>query len=168
MTDPQTAGRSVRILAAGQGVTSPPLYGVADRFMIDSKDSGGRFSLVQHLFAPRALAAPMHRHRNEDEYTFVLEGRIGAIQDGDEVTASPGDLLFKPRNHWHTFWNAGDSPAAVLELISPGGFEDLFRELAALTTAPDPQALAAMAARYGCEVDFEATLPLIERHQLQF
>ena len=51
---------------------------------------------MQHLFAPRALAAPMHRHRLEDEYTYVLDGRIGAVIEGTEVIAEPGDLLFKP------------------------------------------------------------------------
>lgn len=39
----------------------------------------------------------MHRHRNEDEFTYVLKGRIGAVIEGQEVVAEPGDLLFKPR-----------------------------------------------------------------------
>ncbi|MDQ4128209.1 MAG: cupin domain-containing protein [Actinomycetota bacterium] len=41
---------------------------------------------------------------------------------GDEVVyAATGDLVFKPRGQWHTFWNAGDRPCRVLEIISPGG-----------------------------------------------
>src|SRR5215469_14897337 len=44
------------------------------RFMIDRNDSNGRFSLVEHPMESRALAAPLHRHRNEDEYSFVIEG----------------------------------------------------------------------------------------------
>jgi hypothetical protein len=53
----------------------------------------------------------------------VLEGRFG-VQLGDEVLeAGPGDLLFKPRGVAHAFWNAGDEPARLLELISPAGFE---------------------------------------------
>jgi len=121
--------------------------------MIDGKETAGRFALVQHLFEPRALAAPMHRHRREDEYTYVLNGRIGASLGGEEFEAGPGDLIFKPRDQWHTFWNAGDEPAAVLELISTAGLEDLFRELAA---------------HYGCDLDFDATGPLVERHRLRF
>ena len=64
--------------------------------------------------SPRALGAPLHRHSREDEYSYVLEGRVGALL-GDEVAeGGPGDLIFKPRNQWHTFWNAGDTarPAA--------------------------------------------------------
>jgi hypothetical protein len=47
------------------------------RFMIDSAESGGGFSLVEHPMSPRALAAPLHRHTREDEYSFVLEGDVG-------------------------------------------------------------------------------------------
>ena len=47
------------------------------------------------------------------------------------VIGNPGDLIFKPREQWHTFWNAGDAPARVLEIISPAGFENYFRELGA-------------------------------------
>ncbi len=136
--------------------------------MIDAHDTDGRFALVQHLFEPRALAAPMHRHRNEDEYTFVLTGRIGAVLGDEELVAGPGDLLFKPRDQWHTFWNAGDEPATVLELISPAGLEELFRSFATLTAEPSPEELAEMAARYGCDLDFEATGPVMERHGLTF
>lgn len=168
MTESMATDNAARILAAGDGEVAPGLGGVTDRFMIDGRDTGGRFALVQHLFAPRALAAPMHRHRNEDEYTYVLEGRIGAVLGGEEFVAGPGDLIFKPRDQWHTFWNAGDGPASVLEIISGSGLEDLFREIGRLSGAPEPQAMAAMAARYGCDLDFDATFPLVERHRLQF
>jgi mannose-6-phosphate isomerase-like protein (cupin superfamily) len=97
------------------------LGSIGVRFMIDGNDSSGRFSLDEHPMEPRALAAPLHRHRNEDEYSFVIEGRIGADLGGEIVSGNRGDLIFKPRNQWHTFWNAGDEPARVLEIISPAG-----------------------------------------------
>jgi len=159
---------TARILEAGAGEVASGLGGVTDRFMIDGRETGGRFALVQHLFEPRALAAPMHRHRREDEYTYVLNGRIGASLGGEEFEAGPGDLIFKPRDQWHTFWNAGDEPAAVLELISTAGLEDLFRELGRFTGEVDPKVLTELAAHYGCDLDFDATAPLVERHRLQF
>jgi quercetin dioxygenase-like cupin family protein len=121
MDDRTTASPAPRLLKAADGVVMGDPAGVRDRFMIDGEDAGGRFALVQHLFAPQALAAPLHRHHREDEYTYVLFGRIGAVLGDDELVAEPGDLVFKPRNQWHTFWNAGDEPAAVLELIPPRG-----------------------------------------------
>src|SRR3712207_4165416 len=48
------------------------------RFMVWSEESRGGFSLVEHPIPPRTLAAPLHRHTNEDEYSYVLEGRMGA------------------------------------------------------------------------------------------
>src|SRR5215470_16969648 len=46
---------------------------------IDSADSGGRFSVVHHPIAPRSLVAPLHRHHREDEYSYVLTGKLGAL-----------------------------------------------------------------------------------------
>src|SRR5918993_419406 len=102
------------------------------RFMIDGQETGQRFSLVEHPMSARALAAPLHKHTREDEYSFVLEGQVGALLGDEVVVGKPGDLIFKPRNQWHTFWNAGDQPARILEIISPAGFERYFAELVAL------------------------------------
>src|SRR6476620_325079 len=129
------------------------------RFMINGEDSGGGFALVEHPMPPRALAAPLHRHSREDEYSFVLEGRVGALLGDEVVYGEAGDLIFKPRGQWHTFWNAGDTPARLLEIISPAGCERFFAELTDLSEAsgpPEPAALAAMAAPYGLELDFSS------------
>jgi quercetin dioxygenase-like cupin family protein len=146
------------------------LGSIGVRFMIGGLDSGGGFSLVEHPMSPRALGAPLHRHSREDEYSYVLEGRVGALL-GDEVAeGGPGDLIFKPRNQWHTFWNAGDTPARMLEIISPAGFERYFAELVELggSTRAAPEDLAALAARYGLEVDPKSIPALVERFQLTF
>lgn len=139
-----------------------------DRFMIDGKDSGGRFALVEHTVAPHVLAGPLHRHTREDEYSYVLEGRLGALLGEEEVFAEAGDLVFKPRGQWHTFWNAGDVPTRILEMISPSGLEELFRELGAPGGELDPATLPALAARYGGDVDFERTSTIVERRGLTF
>ncbi|MDX3661757.1 cupin domain-containing protein [Streptomyces sp. ID05-26A] len=152
------------ILTAGTGEITGDPAAVTDRYLT----SCDRFALVEHAMAPRALAAPVHRHSREDEYSFVLEGKVGVLLGEEEIVGGPGDLIFKPRGQWHTFWNAGDEPARVLEIISPSGLEHLFRALGALTEPPAPSALADMAAEYGCDVDFAATGPLAERHGLLF
>ncbi|MER7174830.1 cupin domain-containing protein [Streptomyces mesophilus] len=158
----------VRVLGADEGRIIPGIGHVANRFMIDGAETGGRFALVQHLFEPRALAAPMHRHHDEDEYTFVLTGTIGAVLGGTEVYAGPGDLIFKPRGQWHTFWNATDEPASVLEIISQAGLEDMFKSFEQLTGMPTPEALKEMAGKVHVDVDFDSTFPLVERLGLAF
>src|ERR671914_67798 len=130
------------------------LGSIGVRFMIGGDESGGGFSLVEHPMPPRKLAAPLHRHTREDEYSFVLEGRMGALLGDEVVEAGPGDLVFKPRNQWHTFWNAGDEPCRILEIISPAGFERFFAELDALGGAiqAPPEQLAALNERYGLQM----------------
>jgi mannose-6-phosphate isomerase-like protein (cupin superfamily) len=128
-----------------------------------------RFSLVDHAMSPRALAAPLHLHTREDEYSFVLQGRMGALLGDDVVEAGPGDLVYKPRNQWHTFWNAGDEPTRILEIISPAGFEHFFRELSDMGGAinADPEALQALNERYGQKMQPDSVPELLERFGLQ-
>jgi quercetin dioxygenase-like cupin family protein len=156
-----------RVVRTGEGdVTGEP--GLFDRYLLESAASGGRIALVEHVVGAKTLAAPVHRHSREDEYSFVVAGTLGVIEEGNEVTASPGDLVVKPRGRWHTFWNAGDDELRVLEIIVPGGIEALFRRLAEPGGEYSPETLPALAAEYGAEVDFEATMPLVERHGLEF
>ena len=66
------------------------------------------------------------------------QGRVGALLGDEVVYGEPGNLIFKPRDQWHTFWNAGDEPARILEIISPAGFERYFGELTEFTAAVRP------------------------------
>ena len=135
--------------------------------LVKGDDTDGRFGLVEHPIAPRALAGPMHVHEHEDEYSYVLEGEVG-FQVGDDVfTAGPGQLVAKPRGIWHGFWNAKDAPARVLELISPGGFENYFVELAPLLQPErDLEGMARVQAKYGLEMDFSSIERLSREHGL--
>jgi mannose-6-phosphate isomerase-like protein (cupin superfamily) len=164
-----SATQTARVLGPRDGEAGF-LGSIAVRFMIDGAEADERFSLVEHPMGPRALAAPLHRHNREDEYSFVLEGRMGALLGDDVVEAGPGDLVFKPRGQWHTFWNAGDEPCRILEIISPAGFEDFFAELVALggATGAGPEALAALCARYALDMDPESVPGLVERFGVVF
>jgi len=145
------------------------LGSIGVRWMIDGEDAGGDFSLVEHPLPPRALAAPLHKHNLEDEYSYVLEGRMGALLGDEVLEAGPGDLVFKPREQWHTFWNAGDETCRILEIIAPAGFEHFFKELDALGGAlkADPEELAALNERYGLEMKPESVPELLERFGLR-
>jgi mannose-6-phosphate isomerase-like protein (cupin superfamily) len=164
----ETAVAGVKVVGPDNG-REGFLGSIGVRFMIDGFEADERFSLVEHPLSPRALAAPVHRHTREDEYSFVLEGRLGALLGDDVVEAGPGDLVFKPRNQWHTFWNAGDEPCRILEIISPAGFERFFHELSDLggVLAANPAAVAALSARYGLEMQPETVPDLLERFGLR-
>ena len=162
-----TASMRAWMLGPDEGEIMGPEEGGRDRFLVDRTSTGGRFSLVEHLLAPRLLAAPLHLHTREDEVSYILEGRVGALLGEEELVAEPGSVIFKPRGQWHTFWNAGDEPATALEIISPGGLEQLFRRMATMGEI-EPEALAELATEFACDVDFEATGPIVERHRLSF
>jgi mannose-6-phosphate isomerase-like protein (cupin superfamily) len=161
--------------AAGPKVVGPKdglegfLGSIGVRFMIDGSEAADRFSLVEHPMSPRALAAPLHLHTREDEFSFVLEGRMGALLGAEVLEAGPGDLIFKPRNQWHTFWNAGDEPCRILEIISPAGFERFFAELVEMggVLEAGEEALAELNERYGLQMQPETVPELLQRFGLR-
>ena len=163
-----TAVAGPRIVTPDQGQEGF-LGSIGVRFLVDGVDASERFSLVEHPMSPRALAAPLHRHTREDEYSYILQGRMGALLGDDVVEAGPGDLVFKPRDQWHTFWNAGDEPCRILEIISPAGFEVFFRELSDMGGGlkADPEALGELSARYGLEMQPDSIPELLERFGLR-
>src|SRR3954470_16821056 len=120
--------------------------------------------------APGTLGAPMHTHEHEDECSYVLEGEVG-VQIGEDVRhARAGEVVFKPRGVPHAFWNRTGEPARLLEIISPGGFERYFADIAPLLPPqrerPDFEALAALQARYGLTMDMETAAMISEREGL--
>jgi len=167
------------------GSTGPRIIGPRDgkfvdlgsvgvRFMIWGAETGGTFSLVEHPIPPRTLCAPLHRHHREDEYSYVLEGRMGALLGDEVVYAEAGDLVFKPRQQWHTFWNAGDEPCRILEIISPAGFEHFFRELGEAITGQnaarpgDVLPGSDLPERYAIEFQPERTAEICEKYGVRF
>ena len=144
------------------------LGSIGARFMAWTEETGGDFSLVEHPMPPRRLAVGLHKHSREDEYSYVVEGRMGAILGDDVVYAEVGDFVFKPRNQWHTFWNAGDEPCRILEIIAPAGFEHFFEELVDMggVVNATEEKLADLSERYGLEMKPESVPELLERFGL--
>jgi mannose-6-phosphate isomerase-like protein (cupin superfamily) len=141
------------------------LGGCDARFLVWGEESGGGFSLVEHPIPPRSLCAPLHRHDGVDEYSFVLEGRMGALLGDDVIYAEAGELAFKPRDQWHTFWNAGDEPCRILEISSPAGFEHFFRAWDARTKDGTLEP-AELSARYAIEFDLDSVPRICAEHGL--
>ena len=137
------------------------LGGTGVRFMIRGEESGGGFALVEHPIPPGHLAAPLHRHTRMDEYSFVLEGRLGALLGDDVVYAEPGDLAFKPRDQWHTFWNAGETPLPDPRDHLARGLRALFRgRRRRFASARGPRTAIRVARRYrGDPTDMRGARP---------
>jgi mannose-6-phosphate isomerase-like protein (cupin superfamily) len=152
--------------AEGERADFPRL---GNRYVLRDDEAGGRFALIEHNIPPRTLAAPLHTHKNEDEFAFVLAGRMGAQIGEETLEAGPGDLVRKPRGIPHAFWNPGDEETRVLEIISPAGFEQYFADLAPVLARggePDLAALAAIRERYRLSMDLDSIGTLTARHGL--
>jgi quercetin dioxygenase-like cupin family protein len=156
------------VVLAGEG-KSVRLGGLGVIFKLMSAETGGGFAIVEHPLEPGTLAAPPHRHQNEDEASYVLEGRI-TFEIGDRVIHAPaGSLVFKPRGIFHTFWNASDERARVLEIISPGGFEKYFEEVSALAelgVPPDDIRRRELSEKYHVEYDRSRVMEIAQKYNL--
>jgi quercetin dioxygenase-like cupin family protein len=138
------------------------------QFKLWGHETNGAVSVVEHPFPVGALVPP-HLHTREDEYSIVTEGEIGFRSGDREVVLGAGGYITKPRGEMHAMWNAGDTPARMIEIISPSGFEKFFYELSELMAAgpPDFGDLVALAERYGLEFGSPAWLPdLVGRYNL--
>lgn len=160
---------ATRVLGPGEGKAGF-LGSIGVRFMIDGDTTDGGFSLVEHPMSAHALAAPLHRHNREDEYSYILEGRMGALLGDEVLEAGPGELVFKPRGEWHTFWNAGEEPCRILEIIAPAGFERFFAELVDLggVAQANPETLGQLCESYALEMNPASIPELVERFALRF
>lgn len=141
--------------------------GVNALLKVDSPDTEGRFAAVVFPdIPPGVLAAPLHRHHHEDEYTYVLEGSLRVQLGAAVITADAGTWVRKPRGQWHTFWNTSDVPCRTIEIVSPAGFQQYFRDLARL--GGDREQLVRLNACYAIDMDFESIPALCERFGLSF
>jgi hypothetical protein len=91
---------------------------------------------------------------------------VGALLGDELVIANPGQWVIKPRRQWHTFWNAGDDACEIVEIISPAGFENYFREVAAVWG--DLEKFARINKKYALEMDFDSVPDLCDRFKLKF
>jgi quercetin dioxygenase-like cupin family protein len=135
-----TAAATPYHLAAGEG---RPMSWLTAQFQL--KASNAQIGLME-LAATPGIEPPLHVHRNEDEWYYVLDGTVTFHVGAETYRGEAGATVFLPRGIPHTFTIESDS-ARILLLNAPGGFERMF-ELAPSTPA---EALAALT-RYEVEV----------------
>ncbi len=95
--------------------------------------TGGALAALEQTVPPRRLIPP-HIHRN-DVWVYVLSGEIGILVGEEIGHTGAGGWALKPRNVMHAMWNRGDVGTRIIEVLTPGGTERWFEEIAVL--APD-------------------------------
>ncbi|MDB5297210.1 MAG: hypothetical protein JWO31_3193 [Phycisphaerales bacterium] len=112
------------------------LLGQLARLKLTAADTNGQFSVME-VVTPPGSGVPPHRHVVEDELFYVLAGTYAVEVDGRREVVGPGAFLRVPRGAWHAFTNVGDTPARMLDVHTPGGFEAFARELGTPCADPD-------------------------------
>jgi quercetin dioxygenase-like cupin family protein len=138
-------------LAAGDGQTiANPMGGVLT-FLATGGQTAGGLTVIDTVVAA-GEGPPLHVHRREDEFIYILEGSF-RVQLGEEpIEAEPGSFVFIPRGTPHTWRNAGDGEGRFLAGVLPAatGFEQFFHRYAELPAAEKGvEAFARIAAETG-------------------
>lgn len=109
-------------------------------------------SFSWHATFPSGTFVPPHIHPTQDEFIYMLEGRLDLVLDGQESHALPGDLIKLPRNIPHGLFNKSDAPVKCLFWVAPTGrLYDLFWAIHSMKEQ-NPAEVVALSARY--EIDF--------------
>ena len=135
-------------------------FGVLATIKASSETTAGRVGVIEHR-GPQGAGSPLHVHRREDEWFYVIEGALTFWVGGTVIEAPAGSFVYGPRDVPHTF-QISSPEARFLLVAEPGGFESFLRELgqpAPALTIPPPAAppadlapLVAAAAAYGIEI----------------
>lgn len=102
--------------------------GILATIKADGEATGGRLALIEHL-APKGAGSPLHMHRREDEWFYILEGELKFWVGGQTIDAPAGAFIYGPRNIPHTFLVTSDESRFLLG-AEPAGFENFIRALA--------------------------------------
>lgn len=105
-------------------------HGVRYKTILATEQSGGAMSIVDSL-SPVGSGPPRHVHESEDETFVMITGTCKVWIEGEERIAGPGESVFIPRRKEHTFKVIGDEPSRHLVILTPGGFEGFFADMAA-------------------------------------
>ena len=135
---------------------------------VPAEATGGLLSICEMPVAAGYMVPP-HTHHDTDEWSYVLEGTIGARIGDDEFSAEPGSWILKPRGLMHTFWNAGPAPARIIELLTPGLFEQFFRRMTALASKGEltDEGMGELAVEFGTTVSMDWVEDLMARYGLE-
>ena len=101
------------------------VMGMHVKLLLTSKETAGQFSVAE-ITAASGDFVPPHSHRREDEFFYVLDGLVEFDLPRGTLLAQPGTFIHVPRQTMHAFRNVGDSPARLIDVHTPGGFENFF------------------------------------------
>jgi quercetin dioxygenase-like cupin family protein len=129
-------------------------------FLATGEETRGQFALMEQV-ARKGNVPPRHIHHREDETFYVVEGEMTFFVGDETIKATPGTMVFAPRDIAHSF-TIDSEQVRMLVMVAPAGAEGFFKECsipAASMTLPPPaetpyaeiQKMMALAPTYGFE-----------------
>jgi quercetin dioxygenase-like cupin family protein len=148
MNSPSPLPASVVLPGQGRVVEA---FGEHVTFLLTGEQTGGCCTAFLNVTPPGG-GPPPHWHEHDDEWFYVLEGRVEFLKQGEWTEVPPGTSVFMPRGMVHSFRNVGDTPLKQLIHTAPSGFETFFTRSAAefdREGGPDLAAIAEIGAEHG-------------------
>lgn len=138
------------VIPAGEGRVLRA-FGEEVTVLLDGNQTGGKFVMISELTPPGG-GPPPHYHLNEEEWFYVIEGRVSFLKDGQWTEVAPGGVVFVPRGVVHAFKNVGDTPLRQIIHTAPSGFDIFFVRCAwefSKPGGPDMNRIVAIATEHG-------------------
>jgi mannose-6-phosphate isomerase-like protein (cupin superfamily) len=111
---------------------------------VSAEDSGGAMTVLEEV--PPMVDTPLHVHSREDELFYIVEGEHIITLGERKFRLGPGEAIFAPRGIPHAQRRVEPGVGRELVVLTPGGFEQFFRDLAVAeregTLGPDAYAAA--------------------------
>lgn len=110
------------ILPAGQG----RVYDCGTMtaiFKADENETNNKYSVSEWWLQPNSDGPGAHKHEDNDEVFYVLEGSISILIGEEWIVADKSAFLRIPAKTMHDFKNQTDQKAGMLNFFIPGGFE---------------------------------------------
>jgi quercetin dioxygenase-like cupin family protein len=117
---------------------------------LTGKETDGAYTLFETVIPP-GMGPPLHVHTREEESFCIVKGELEFTIRGQTIRPKPGDVLIAPKDAPHVFRNIGQTPAKMIIVCRPAGFESFIEEFAQIPPdgPPDLPRMASIAARHG-------------------
>ncbi|MRS60253.1 cupin domain-containing protein [Larkinella terrae] len=153
--------------------------GVDGRIRVRSNQTNRQFSCAESVIGPKIMGPAPHVHKDLDEIMYVLEGTVSILVGDTVYQVEAGGWHLRPHGLVHTFWNATDKPARLIDMFFNQDFENFLEELherlipdlikrgVPLTSKEATSKMDALNTRYGITMFHEQRQPLIEKYGLK-
>ena len=136
---------------AGESIQLGP---VRMRILEDGSTTQHRLGIGEITVPARTSGPPPHRHLQHDEGFYVVSGTVRFTLGTSTIDAPAGTQVTVPPGAAHTFANAGDEPAVILNTFTPDLYVQYFRDLRDLIVRGEeltPAVMLGVMARYATE-----------------